>query len=159
MIALVRAVFRRESRLRVGDKIVEGVARHIDNGIAGQAAALDLQEPSPLTWACDALAVRHRSRRFGAEIDRDGGVQRQGWPRPFGASRLSLPFLGVRRGEERRAKKSDVEKARGGRQGPPTSGARDSLDRDVHRIAGNGVDARNPVCDHLALHDAAIAGG
>jgi hypothetical protein len=90
LIALVRAVFRRESRLRFGDKTVEGVARHVDNGIAGQAAALDLQEPSPLTWACDALA------------DRDGGVQRQGWPRPFGASCLPLPFLGVRRGEERR---------------------------------------------------------
>src|ERR1700730_1296755 len=52
LIALVRAVFRRESHLRFGDKIVKGVARHIDNGIAGQAAALDLQETSPLTWAC-----------------------------------------------------------------------------------------------------------
>ncbi len=86
LIALVRAVFRHKSRLRVGDKIVEGVARHIDNGIAGQAAALDLQEPSPLTWACDALAAQPPEPAL-----RRGN--RSGWRCP--AAGLAATFRGV----------------------------------------------------------------
>jgi len=52
-----------------------------------------------------------------------------------------------------------MPKGEGGGRPGPTCGGRDSLDRDVRRSAGNGIDAANPVCDHLAPHQGAIAGG
>jgi hypothetical protein len=47
LIALVRAVFRRESRLRFGDKIVEGVAPTSTTESPGR----------PLPWTCKSLRL------------------------------------------------------------------------------------------------------
>ena len=64
----------------------------------------------------EIAGYRHRSR---AEIDRDSGdsgIKRQAG-RDFRAVVFVASFFGVRRGEERRANKSDAGKgARGGRQ-------------------------------------------
>jgi len=108
-----------------------------EGGVAGHAvmyikgACKDEQAPYPQLRRCRVAATELDDPEHGAGVsviprrrgvvgghgDRLGGVQRQGWPRRFAASCLSLPFLGVRRGEERRAENSDAGTARGGRPG------------------------------------------